>query len=132
MDPFLSGITDHTRQESADSGLSLSSNHYSVSHTPDLLATMDDSMDCISGKYSFSSVSVPLIYRKYIIMVYKTAYNVEDIYNNWKLITGGFRELRKTKQNKERKKAPFPYYLHERMDSCCWLGSAPTIIRCYS
>lgn len=51
MDPFLSGITDHTRQESADSGLSLSSNHYSVSHTPDLLATMDDSMDCISGEW---------------------------------------------------------------------------------
>lgn len=54
MDPFLSGITDHTRQESADSGLSLSSNHYSVSHTPDLLATMDDSMDCISGQYQYN------------------------------------------------------------------------------
>lgn len=52
MDPFLSGVTDHTRQESGDSGLSLSSNNYSIPHTPDFLGNMDDSMDCISGKFS--------------------------------------------------------------------------------
>lgn len=50
MDPFLSGVTDHTRQESGDSGLSLSSNNYSMPQTPDFL-NMDDSMDCISGTY---------------------------------------------------------------------------------
>lgn len=55
MDPFLSGVTDHTRQESADSGLSLSSNNYSMPHTPDFLGNMDDSMDCISGKFTCSS-----------------------------------------------------------------------------
>lgn len=52
MDPFLSGVTDHTRQESGDSGLSLSSNNYSIPHTPDFLGNMDDSMDCISGTES--------------------------------------------------------------------------------
>lgn len=52
MDPFLSGVTDHTRQESGDSGLSLSSNNYSMPHTPDFLGNMDDSMDCISGAYT--------------------------------------------------------------------------------
>lgn len=50
MDPFLSGVTDHTRQESADSGLSVSSTNYSMPHTPDFMANIDDSMDCISGK----------------------------------------------------------------------------------
>lgn len=49
MDPFLSNATDHSRQESADSGLSMSTN-YSMPQTPDFLSTMDDSMDCISGK----------------------------------------------------------------------------------
>jgi protein yorkie len=42
-DPFLSGITDHTRQESGDSGLSVS-----MSHTPDFLSSIDDSMDGLS------------------------------------------------------------------------------------
>lgn len=42
MDPFLSGVTDHTRQESGDSGLSLSSNNYFNNY-------IDDSMDCTSG-----------------------------------------------------------------------------------
>ncbi|XP_055859205.1 transcriptional coactivator yorkie isoform X1 [Episyrphus balteatus] len=46
MDPFLSGMPDHSRQESADSGLSLSSNNFSV--TPDYLSQIGDSMDCIS------------------------------------------------------------------------------------
>lgn len=51
MDPFLSGLTDHTRQESADSGLGMSSN-YSLPHTPeDFLSTMDDNMDGVSGQY---------------------------------------------------------------------------------
>ena len=48
MDPFLSG-DNHSRQESGDSGLSLSSNTFSVN--ADIITEMDDSMDCISGKY---------------------------------------------------------------------------------
>lgn len=55
MDPFLSGITDHTRQESGDSGLSLSSNNFSV--TPDFLSNIDDSMDCISESGNLDSLS---------------------------------------------------------------------------
>lgn len=49
MDPFLSGVTDHARQESGDSGLSISS----MPQTPDLFSALDidDSMDCTSGKY---------------------------------------------------------------------------------
>ncbi|XP_026471355.1 transcriptional coactivator YAP1-like [Ctenocephalides felis] len=48
MDPFLSGVTDHSRQESADSGLGLG-NPYSMPHTPeDFLANIDDNMDCAS------------------------------------------------------------------------------------
>lgn len=42
-DPFLPGMTDHTRQESGDSGLNVS-----LSHTPDFLASNDDSMDGIN------------------------------------------------------------------------------------
>ena len=54
IDPFLSGITDHSRQESGDSGLSLSSSHnYSLPHTPEFLSNIDDSMDCMSGKEFF-------------------------------------------------------------------------------
>lgn len=50
MDPFLSGLTDHSRQESADSGLGMG-NNYSLPHTPeDFLSTMDDNMDGVSGK----------------------------------------------------------------------------------
>ena len=50
MDPFLSGLTDHSRQESADSGLGMC-NSYSLPHTPeDFLATMDDNMDGVSGE----------------------------------------------------------------------------------
>lgn len=45
IDPFLSSLTDHSRQESGDSGLSMSTT-YSVPHTPeDFLAKMDDSME---------------------------------------------------------------------------------------
>lgn len=47
LDPFLSGISEHTRQESADSGLGMV--QYSVPHTPeDFLASMDDRMDVAS------------------------------------------------------------------------------------
>lgn len=47
LDPFLSGLTDHSRQESADSGLGMG-NTYSMPHTPeDFLANID--MDCASG-----------------------------------------------------------------------------------
>ncbi|XP_013176906.1 PREDICTED: transcriptional coactivator yorkie isoform X3 [Papilio xuthus] len=50
LDPFLSGLTEHQRQESADSGLGMAVNpSYSMPHTPeDFLAGMDDRMDCSS------------------------------------------------------------------------------------
>lgn len=44
VDPFLSGVTDHTRQESGDSGLSVS-----LSHTPEFFSSIDDSMDGLSS-----------------------------------------------------------------------------------
>lgn len=52
-DPFLPVLTDHTRQdharqESGDSGLSVS-----MSHTPDFLSSIDDSMDGLSGELNF-------------------------------------------------------------------------------
>lgn len=61
LDPFLSaaavgvlasaGATEHSRQESADSGLGLG-NNYSLPHTPeDFLSSIDDNMDGVSGKY---------------------------------------------------------------------------------
>lgn len=54
IDPFLSGLADHSRQESADSGLGMGTN-YSMPHTPeDFLANIDnviDNMDCASGKF---------------------------------------------------------------------------------
>lgn len=59
MDPFLSGIR-HGRQESGDSGTSLSSNNYSMPHTPDFLSNVDDSMDCISGTYPIDSIETLL------------------------------------------------------------------------
>lgn len=55
LDPFLSGLTDHSRQESADSGLGMGTT-YSMPHTPeDFLANIDnvmDNMDCASGTYN--------------------------------------------------------------------------------
>ncbi len=62
MDPFLSGVTDHTRQESADSGLSVSSTNYSMPHTPDFMANIDDSMDCISGKKNVQDIVIKWFY----------------------------------------------------------------------
>lgn len=50
VDPFLSGATDHTRQESTDSGLSLSSNNVSLQQNSDFLSNIDDNMDCLSGE----------------------------------------------------------------------------------
>lgn len=47
-DPFLSGLTEHSRQESGDSGLSESSISHSMPHTPDFLSSIDDSMDGLS------------------------------------------------------------------------------------
>lgn len=57
IDPFLSGLTDHSRQESADSGLGMG-NNYSLPHTPDdFLSTMDDNMDGVSGTVFFLFLS---------------------------------------------------------------------------
>lgn len=61
LDPFLSCNTsnvDHSRQESADSGLGLG-NNYSLPHTPEdfLSSNMDDNMDCTSGKCSDSFIT---------------------------------------------------------------------------
>lgn len=52
LDPFLScssSSVDHSRQESADSGLGMG-NNYSLPHTPEdfLSSNMDDNMDCTS------------------------------------------------------------------------------------
>lgn len=48
VDPFLSSLTDHSRQESADSGLGLG-NSYSLPQTPDdFLSNIDDNMDGVS------------------------------------------------------------------------------------
>ena len=49
MDPFLSGINEHARQESADSGLGLGS-AYSLPQTSDDFLNIDENMDGTSGK----------------------------------------------------------------------------------
>ena len=65
MDPFLSGLTDHSRQESADSGLGMC-NSYSLPHTPeDFLANMDDNMDGVSGMFTHL-----YIYKKHLYSVH--------------------------------------------------------------
>ncbi|XP_045494893.1 transcriptional coactivator YAP1 isoform X2 [Colias croceus] len=49
LDPFLPGLNDHQRQESADSGLGMAvSQSYSMPHTPEGFLGMDDRMDCTS------------------------------------------------------------------------------------
>lgn len=50
LDPFLSGLSEHSRQESGDSGLGMGLAHsYSMPHTPEgFLSNMDDNMDCAS------------------------------------------------------------------------------------
>ncbi|XP_026759278.1 transcriptional coactivator YAP1-A isoform X1 [Galleria mellonella] len=63
LDPFLSGLTDHQRQESADSGLGMGvAQSYSMPHTPeDFLASMDDRMDCGSeAGANMDSTDIPL------------------------------------------------------------------------
>lgn len=63
LDPFLSGLTEHQRQESADSGLGMAvPQSYSMPHTPeDFLASMDDRMDCSSeAGANIDSADIPL------------------------------------------------------------------------
>ncbi|KAI5635597.1 WW domain-containing protein [Phthorimaea operculella] len=63
IDPFLSGLTDHQRQESADSGLGMQvTQSYSMPHTPeDFLSGMDDRMDCTSeAGAALDSADMPL------------------------------------------------------------------------
>ncbi|XP_041974956.1 transcriptional coactivator YAP1 isoform X2 [Aricia agestis] len=49
IDPFLSGLSEHQRQESADSGLGMLPASYPMSHAPeDFLSGIDDRMDCTS------------------------------------------------------------------------------------
>lgn len=56
IDPFLSGLTDHSRQESADSGLGMGTT-YSMPHTPeDFLANID--MDCASGNATCNDIYI--------------------------------------------------------------------------
>lgn len=74
MDPFLS---DHTRQVSGDSGYSLSSDNYSMPHTPDFLGNMDDNMDCISGKWDFCHTNWIKMNKNELPNVY-----IGRIYNN--------------------------------------------------
>lgn len=79
MDPFLSGVTDHTRQESGDSGLSLSSNNYSIPHTPDFLGNMDDSMDCISGKSKNKKFNMNIHFNKlFLFFLFAPWTNIES------------------------------------------------------
>lgn len=59
-DPFLPGLTDHTRQESGDSGLSVS-----MSQTPDFLSSIDDSMDGLSGELIFFLIGMRNLQHKY-------------------------------------------------------------------
>lgn len=54
IDPFLSGLTDHGRQESTDSGLGMG-NSYSLPQTPQDI--LDESMDGVSGKIVTFQVS---------------------------------------------------------------------------
>ncbi|XP_056646782.1 transcriptional coactivator YAP1 isoform X2 [Diorhabda carinulata] len=58
MDPFLSSLTDHSRQESGDSGLGMGTT-YSMPHTPeDFLANMDDTMDVGSESHTMDTPDI--------------------------------------------------------------------------
>ncbi|XP_072402339.1 transcriptional coactivator YAP1 isoform X1 [Diabrotica undecimpunctata] len=58
MDPFLSSLTDHSRQESGDSGLGMGTT-YSMPHTPeDFLANMDDNMDVGSESHTMDTPDI--------------------------------------------------------------------------
>ncbi|XP_076261028.1 WW domain-containing transcription regulator protein 1-like isoform X2 [Rhynchophorus ferrugineus] len=62
IDPFLSGLTDHSRQESGDSGLGMSTN-YSMPHTPeDYLANMDDNMEVGSESHTMDTPDLSSIH----------------------------------------------------------------------
>jgi protein yorkie len=60
IDPILSSSTDHARQESADSGLSLSSNNVSLNHNSDFLPNIDDNMDGLSDCGNLDSIGADL------------------------------------------------------------------------
>lgn len=57
----MSGITDHTRQESGDSGLSVS-----ISQTPDFLSTIDD--DSMDGVNANGKIKKKLSFFKIIML----------------------------------------------------------------
>ncbi|KAL1492707.1 hypothetical protein ABEB36_010923 [Hypothenemus hampei] len=57
MDPFLSGLTDHSRQESGDSGLGMGTS-YSMPHTPeDYLSNMEENIEVSSDNPEMSAIS---------------------------------------------------------------------------
>nr|CAI5845449.1 unnamed protein product [Callosobruchus analis] len=58
IDPFLSSLTDHSRQESGDSGLGMGTT-YSMPHTPEnFLANMDDNMDVGSESHTMDTPDI--------------------------------------------------------------------------
>ncbi|KAJ3639614.1 hypothetical protein Zmor_002964 [Zophobas morio] len=58
LDPFLTSLNDHSRQESADSGLGLGTT-YSMPHTPeDFLANMDDNMEVGSESHTMDTPDI--------------------------------------------------------------------------
>ncbi|GJQ67142.1 hypothetical protein Trydic_g21995 [Trypoxylus dichotomus] len=58
MDPFLSGLTDHSRQESADSGLGMGPT-LSMPQTPeDFLENIDDNMEVGSGSHTMDTPDI--------------------------------------------------------------------------
>lgn len=79
IDPFLSG-DNHARQESSDSGLSLSSNSFAVN--TDFINHMDTSMDCISGKQeiNFQYKRIEILIFIILIILYNNFYLI-IIYN---------------------------------------------------
>ncbi|XP_050313942.1 transcriptional coactivator YAP1-A isoform X1 [Anthonomus grandis grandis] len=61
MDPFLSGLTDHSRQESGDSGLGMGTS-YSMPHTPEgYLSSMDDNIDVDSASHTMDTPDMSAI-----------------------------------------------------------------------
>ncbi|XP_066155592.1 WW domain-containing transcription regulator protein 1 isoform X2 [Euwallacea fornicatus] len=61
MDPFLSGLTDHSRQESGDSGLGMGTS-YSMPHTPeDYLSNMEDNIDVSSDSHALDTPDISAI-----------------------------------------------------------------------
>jgi len=58
MDPFLPTLSDHSRQESADSGLGMG-NSFSISHTPDeFLGNIDDNMEVGSESHTMDTPDI--------------------------------------------------------------------------